>query len=193
LKNNIEKLKKILITLLVFILGVFLIYLVASQFFKTIEPKEITLEGEETIEGVKKIDYLAPDFELSNIKEEKIKLSDYENKIIILTFWTTWNPIAQDQLVILESYYQEIIDSKDIVLLTINNQEDKSVVTNFIRRGEYVLPILLDQEGEVGELYKITTLPATFFINKKRMVKEIYIGVLNKQEIKNKVENLYIE
>ncbi len=136
MKNNIEKLKKILITLSVFIVGVFLIYLVASQFFKTIGPKEITLESEETIEGVKKIDYLAPDFELSNIKEEEIKLSDYENKIIILTFWTTWNPIAQDQLVILESYYQEIIDSKDIVLLTINNQEDKSVVTNFIRRGE---------------------------------------------------------
>ena len=98
MKNNIEKLKKILITLFIFIAGVFLIYLVASQFFKTMEPKEITLEGEETIEGVKKIDYLAPDFELSNIKEEEIKLSDYENKIIILTFWTTWNPIAQDQL-----------------------------------------------------------------------------------------------
>jgi peroxiredoxin len=183
--------KKLLIIFLIFIIGVFSIYFVISQFFKGIAPAEITFELEEITEELQKIDYSAPDFALFNIEGEEVKFSDYKDKIILLSFWTTWNPAALDQLVILESYYQEIKDSRDIVLLTINNQEDKSVVSNFIRRGKYLLPVLLDEDGAVGELYEINTLPATYFINKEGKVKEIYIGVLSKEEINKKVERLY--
>jgi peroxiredoxin len=183
---------KIVLILITLIFGVVLIYLIAARFFNE-PPKEITFEPEEAKQSAegKKINYLAPDFKLLNIEGEKVKLSDYKDKNIVLTFWTSWNPAAQDQIVILESYYQEIKDKKDIVLLTVNNQEDKSVVSNFIRRGGYILPILLDEDGSVGELYKISTLPATYFINQKRMVKEIYIGVLSREELKDKVEGLY--
>jgi len=185
---------KIVLILITLIFGAVLIYLIANQFFKA-PPKEITFEPEETkqLAENKKIDYLAPDFKLPNIEGEKVKLSDYKDKNIVLTFWTSWNPAAQDQIVILESYYQEIKDKKDIILLTVDNQEDKSVVGNFIRRGGYNLPILLDEDGSVGELYKISTLPAAYFINQKRMVKEIYIGVLNREELKDKIEGLYRE
>lgn len=182
--------KKILIIFLIFIIGIILIYFIASQFFKTSE--EITFESEE-VEEVGQMGYLAPHFTLLNLEGEEIRTSDYKDKIIILNFWTTWNLVAKDQLVILESYYQEIKDNKDIVLLTINNQEDKSVVSSFIRRGEYVLPVLLDENGKIGQLYKISTLPATYFINQEGKVKEIYIGVLNQEEIKKKVERLYLK
>jgi len=186
--------KKLLATLTIFIIGIFLIYFITSQFFKKVSPKEITFEPEkEEIIDDQRIDYLAPDFELLDVEGKKVKLSDYINKMIVLTFWTTWNPAAQDQLAILESYYQEIKDSKDVVLLTINNQEDKNIVSNFIRRGEYILPVLLDESGKVGELYEISTLPATYFINRERKIKEIYVGVLNQEEIKNSVGRLYLQ
>lgn len=184
-----KNLKLWLIMFLILIVGLVLIYLTASQFF-TKKPKEIAFESEEA-EEIPEIDYLALNFELPNIKGERVKFNDYQDKIIILNFWTTWNSAAQDQFAILESYYQEIKDKEDVVLLTINSQEDKSVVSNFIRRGEYILPVLLDQDGEISELYKINSLPATFFINKQGRVKETYIGILNKEEINNKVEKLY--
>ena len=184
--------KKVLIIFLIFIIGVFSVYFVISQFFKGIAPAEITFEPEEeATQELQKIDYSAPGFALFNIEGEEVKFSDYKDKIILLSFWTTWNPAALDQLVILESYYQEIKEKEDIVLFTINNQEDKSVVSNFIRRGEYALPVLLDEDGEIGQLYKISTLPATYFINQEGKVKEIYTGVLSKEEINKKVERLY--
>lgn len=189
------KLKKILIIFLIFIVGVVSLYLVALKFFEKALPGEITFEPKEPEEETSKIkiDYPALDFELLNFEGEKVKLSDYKDKMMILFFWTTWNPAAQDQLVILESYYQEIKDREDIVLLAINNQEDESVVFNFIRRGKYDLPVLLDEDGKVGELYEISTLPATYFINQEGKVKETHIGILNKEEIKEKVEKLYLK
>ena len=192
------KFKKTLIVSIIFIIGVLSLYLIASQFLGKTPSSEITFGSEEEVteeemSKIKRIDYLAPDFKLLNIEGEEIKLSDYQNKIIVLAFWTTWNPATQDELVILESYYQEIKDKEDIVLLTVNNLEDKSVVSNFIRRGKYVLPVLLDKDGEVGELYGISILPATFFINQEGKVKEMYVGVLNKEEVENKVEKLYLK
>lgn len=184
-----KNLKVWLIMLLVLIIGSVLIYFIASRFLIK-APPEITIEAEEVLE-IPKINYPMLDFELPDIEGEKVKLSDYQDKIIILSFWTTWNPAAQDQIVILESYHREIKDKEDVILLTINNQEDKSIVSNFIRRGEYILPVLLDQDGEVGELYGINTLPATFFIDKEGKVKEIYIGILNREEIEDKVKKLY--
>jgi len=182
---------KIVLILITLIFGAVLIYLIATQFFKG-PTKEITFEPEKTKETVevKKIDYLAPDFKLFDLDGKIVKLSDFRNRIIVLTFWVTWNPVAQDQIAILESYYQDIKDKKDLVLLTINNQEDKSVASNFIRRGGYILPVLLDEDGEVGELYKIKVLPTTYFINKDGFVKEIYIGVMNEGMIQDKVDQL---
>lgn len=187
-----KNIKLWLIALLILIIGPVLIYLTASQFLIKGLSEEIVL-GFQEISEIPETDYSRPDFELADIKGERIKLGAHQNKIIIIAFWTTWNPASQDQIVILESYYQEIKDKEDIVLLTINNQEDKTVVSNFISRGEYVLPVLLDQDGEIGELYKINILPTTFFINKEGRVKETYIGILNKEQIKNKVEKLYAE
>jgi len=181
--------------ILIIVGGVALIYFTALHFLPKTPPREISLEVEKEEIGeaavVTKKEYPAPDFELLNVRGETVKLKTFKNKIIVLTFWTSWNPAAQDQVVILENYFQEIKSSQDIVLLTINNMEDKSIVLNFIRRGEYSLPVLLDEEGKVGELYGITTLPATFFINKDGKIKEIYIGVLNKEEIKDRVGKLY--
>jgi len=186
-----KEIKMILMTFSILIIGVFLIYLIANQFFKGTS-EEITFEPKrtETAEG-KATDYPAPGFELPNLEGKAVKLSDYRDKNVILTFWTTWNPAAQDQIVVLESYYQEIKDKTDISLFAVDNQEDKSVVSNFIRRGGYILPVLLDESGKAGESYKINTLPATYFINQAGKVEEIYIGVLSKEEIISKVEHLY--
>ncbi|MDO8601305.1 MAG: redoxin domain-containing protein [bacterium] len=181
---------------LIFIAGIALLYLVSTQFFKQAPVAEEITFGiiKETAAtgtvAVQKTGYLAPSFELANLAGEKVKLSDYKGKIIVLTFWTAWNPSAKDQLAILELYYQEIKNKGDIIILTINSQEDKSAVLNLIGRGEYGLPVLLDEDGKTGELYSISILPATYFISRDGKVKEIYIGVLNREEIKNKAEKL---
>lgn len=188
---------KYLIIFLIVIGGIGLIYLAALYFFPQTPPKEISFKPEETATTTplteEKMEYLAPDFELSNLEGEKNKLSDYKNKIVVLTFWTTWNSVAQDQFVILDSYYQKVKEEEDLVLLIINNQEDKSVVSSFISRGGYKLPVLLDESGEIGELYKIQILPATYFVNKEGEVKDIYLGLLNEVELERRIERLHLE
>jgi peroxiredoxin len=184
----------LLVIPLVLIGGIILIYFVASKLLnsgQTYSEDMIVGQEEQNATGTK--DYSAPDFELGNIRGEKVKLSDFKDKIIILNFWASWNQPAQDQLVVLDSYYQEINNKDYLSLITVNNLEDNSVVSNFIRRGGYILPVLLDSDGKIGELYKIDTLPATFFIDRSGKIREVFVGILSKGEITSRVESLYGE
>ena len=50
-----------------------------------------------TVEVVEGMDYFAvdvaaKDFELEDLKGNKVKLSDYEGQIVFLNFWATWCP-----------------------------------------------------------------------------------------------------
>ena len=47
-----------------------------------------------TDEGLAKGE-LAPDFELTTLKGEKLRLSDYQGKAVILNFWATWCPVCE--------------------------------------------------------------------------------------------------
>ena len=176
----------ILAASLVFILGVVFIYFAGSRFLIDQPANELILEATSTqnikINGQRAVDYPAPNFTLFDLNGEEKKLSDYKGKAIILNFWTTWSPISQDQTAILDSYYKKVKDDQNLAFLAINSQEDKSVISGFIRRGEYSLPVWLDEKGEAGELYKISILPITFFIDKNGRVKDVYIGVLSEEE-----------
>ncbi len=132
----------------------------------------------------------SPEFTLNNINGEEVKLDDYRGKVLLLTFWTSWHPIATEQLSILEDFYQKNKDDDQLALLTINNIEAQSTVKNYVNRAELSLPVLLDEDGKVGELYKITAIPLHIFINQKGRIKEIYIGTLSEEEINEKLNRL---
>jgi peroxiredoxin len=192
---------KLIIIIIIFsvIIGFALIYFVGLKFIGNQPPQQNTalLEPQDFGEVAKKegekLDYPAPDFALPDLAGKEQKLSANKGKATVLSFWTTWNPLAQDQFVILDLYYKSIKDSRNVALWAVNSQEDKSVILNFIRRGSYDLPVLLDEKGMVGELYKISILPITYFIGKDGRVKEIYIGILTAEDLKDKVQKLSSE
>jgi peroxiredoxin len=183
--------KRLIIILAILTAGIGLIYFTASSFLPEISPQTINLETTtEEPSASPKNAYPAPDFTLTDLNGKTVGLNDFSGKIIILNFWTTWNPAAQDQIVILESLYGQIKNDPGVALMAVNNLQNKSLVTNFIRRGGYTLPVLLDEDGKLGELYSITTLPATFFIDKSGRIRDIFIGIINEKEIKERTDKL---
>lgn len=86
-----------------------------------------------------------------------------------MTFWTSWNEISLEQLKILNDY--------DGVVLAVNSQEDAVLVKDSAVIFTN-LKILLDVEGEVGELYGITVLPLTVFIDKNGFEVRKTIGLI---------------
>jgi len=128
---------------------------------------------------------LAPYFELENLQGGKVKVSDFLGKPVVLVFWTTWNVLSVDQIRILTEV--ELPREVQLQIITINSQEDRSVVSSFVERGDYDIEVLLDESGAVGEMYKIKTLPVMYFLDKDGNVADIYVGLLDAEAIVEKV------
>ena len=67
---------------------------------------------------------------------------------------------------------------KGLIVLAINAtaQDNLSNVQAFVAQNGLSFPILLDTENVVNHLYKIRSLPTTFFIAPDGKIREIVIG-----------------
>ena len=48
----------------------------------------------------------APDFQLTTLEGEKVKLSDYKGKKVILNFWATWCPPCKAEMPHMQNFYE---------------------------------------------------------------------------------------
>src|SRR3989344_3742706 len=131
----------------------------------------------------------APYFNLSSLGEENISLSDLSGAPLVLTFWTTWNTLAADQVKILDDYLSRVGNNGPRVVI-ISSQEDKATVANFIKRGGYALDSLLDELGVVTERYSAHNQPVTYFIDATGIVQDVFVGVLSEKMFEEKLEQL---
>ncbi|MFA4890604.1 MAG: TlpA disulfide reductase family protein [Candidatus Paceibacterota bacterium] len=181
-------LKRILIGVGVVVLIFFVLKIAGSFFIKGIvQEVSVKTYGTESVSA--DLNKEAPFFELADLNGNIVKLSDFSGAPLVVLFWTTWNAQAADQIKILDDYLAK--NSKALFrVVAVNNQEDRSAVSNFIKRGGYQLSVLLDEKGATGELYRARNLPASYFLDKNGVIKDIFVGVLNEKALVDKSEKI---
>jgi peroxiredoxin len=132
----------------------------------------------------------APYFDLPNMSGNHVRLSDYADRPLVIVFWSTWNADAADQIKIIDDYLLHS-SGKDLVeIVAIDSQEERSIVSSFMRRGGYQVVTLLDVAGIATETYLITNLPTFYFLDRSGTVQESYSGLLNEKMIVDKIERI---
>lgn len=121
---------------------------------------------------------LAPDFELSTLNNEIVKLSDFKGKPVMLNFWATWCPPCRAEM----PDFQKLYDDHDVHVLAINlfiTEDDVGNVERFVDQFELTFPVVLDESGEVAKMYKIQPIPTSYIIDEHGLVQNKVIGALN--------------
>ncbi len=139
--------------------------------------------------------FLAPDFELPDLEGESTRLSDLKGKVVIVNVWASWCKPCQYEMPAMQKIFEEYSDN-EFVLLAVNNtiQDNLSDVTSFVDAHNLTFPILLDNTGEVANLYRVQALPSTFFIDKNGIIQEIIIGgPMSEALIKSKILEMGID
>ncbi len=122
---------------------------------------------------------LAPDFQLEDTKGNKVSLSDFRGKVVLVNLWATWCPPCIEEMPSMERL-NEVMAGDDFVMLAVNTEENgRSVVPAFLQKTPYSFPILYDDEGVVQKLYGVFKFPESFVIRKDGTVAEKIIGPLD--------------
>lgn len=154
-----------------------------------------------TVEVVEGMDYFAvdvaaKDFELEDLKGNKVKLSDYEGQIVFLNFWATWCPPCREEMPDMEEIHREY-GNRGVAILAVNStsmqlrggsdsKKARKQVEEFIEQNGYTFPVLLDSDDKVlikyNDIVPITWIPITFMIDKEGQIRYARPGPFTSKE-----------
>lgn len=117
----------------------------------------------------------ANDFTLQNLAGNKISLSDYKGKIVVLDFWASWcGPcmIAMPDIIEAVSKFEE----SDVKLIGVNVQEDKATAARTVKARNFALEVALDTTGKISQSYNAQSIPRTVVIGEDGKIKWAHTG-----------------
>ncbi|MEG2038076.1 MAG: redoxin domain-containing protein, partial [Ruthenibacterium sp.] len=110
----------------------------------------------------------APDFSLVDADGNRVLLSDYFGKPIVLNFWASWCPPCKAELPDFETVWAEL--GGEISFLMVNatdgKRETEEIARAFLADAGYAFPAFYDSEQEGVMAYGVSSLPRTLFIDK---------------------------
>ncbi|WP_019413971.1 redoxin domain-containing protein [Paenisporosarcina sp. TG20] len=141
--------------------------------------------------GLKKGD-IAPDFELSTLNGDMVKLSNYRGRKVILNFWATWCAPCKTEMPHMENYYKKNKDSANVEIIAINmtTADRPGIVKKFVDSYGLTFPIPLDVEGKAMDAYQIIPLPTTYMINTDGTIAHLIRGPVDEKLLKELVKTL---
>ncbi len=116
-------------------------------------------------------------FELPNLDEETVRLSDYSGKVVMLNFWATWCPPCIREMPSMQRLYKKL-EAKGFTVLAINQMENEDDVFAFTGQLELepTFPILFDKKSKISNKYRVRGLPTTYLIDKKGYIRYRAVG-----------------
>ena len=121
---------------------------------------------------------VAPDFSLETLSGEEISLSDFEGKVVLISFWATWCGPCLQELPHLDKMLEEFKD-EGLVVLAINTDgsDTRSSVRRVVKRKKFKMPILMDLDGAVSATLNPRGVnPYTIVIDRKGRIAEEHEG-----------------
>jgi cytochrome c biogenesis protein CcmG/thiol:disulfide interchange protein DsbE len=132
----------------------------------------------------------APDFTLESLDGQKVSLSDYRGKVVLLNVFASWCEPCREEMPAIQQAYETYKD-QGLVVLGVNLKEKRVPVKGFADNYGLTFPILLDSEGKVGmDLYKVRPIPTSFFIDREGVLRHMAETPMSYSYIENTVKPL---
>ena len=128
----------------------------------------------------------APDFTLTDLDGNQIRLSDLRGKVVFINFWATWCPPCRAEMPEIEAIHQEY-KSKDVVVIGVDILESENVVRDLVEQGGYTWTFVIDTTGEMSSSYKVNAIPSSYFIDREGVIRAVNIGAMTKRAMEAKL------
>lgn len=133
------------------------------------------------------------DFVVYDENSNKVKLSDYIGKPVVVNFWASWCPPCKREM----PSFNEITNKyeKDkitflMISLTDGERETVDTAKKFIKDNNFSMNILFDKDSDAANKYNILYIPRTLFIDKDGYIVEDHSGEITKGELEKQIESL---
>jgi thiol-disulfide isomerase/thioredoxin len=120
----------------------------------------------------------AYDFTLPGLDGAAVKLSDLRGSVVVVDFWASWCVPCRKELPALDALARRYTDEKKpVVILAIGVDKERGNAEKLLASAKIAsLRVLLDPDGKVPSAYDVPTMPTSFVIDAKGLVKFVNAG-----------------
>ncbi len=94
-------------------------------------------------------------------------ISDYQGKVILITFFATWcGPCRQELPHIEKEIYQKYTTNRDFALLIFGREHDWAAVDKFKADQQFTMPLYPDPERKIFSKFAGQNIPRNFLVNR---------------------------
>jgi thiol-disulfide isomerase/thioredoxin len=106
-----------------------------------------------------------PHFSGSGVDGRPVSMAAFRGKVILVNFWASWCPECRPEMPAMERLHRELA-SRGLAVVAVNARERREVVARHAQELGLTFPVVLDPDGEIGALYGVVGLPATFLVGR---------------------------
>ena len=123
----------------------------------------------------------APDFAVTTLDGQTLKLSEFKGKRVVVDFWATWCPPCVKEIPHFIQLRTET-PADEVVIVGISS-EDAETLQPFIKKKGVNYPIAATDELP-APYNAVTSIPTTFFIDRNGIIQHIAVGYHDFDDLK---------
>jgi len=125
----------------------------------------------------------APDFTARDLQGRVHRLSDQQEKIVVLNFWASWCLPCIRELPRFQRLFEMTTDD-EVEILAVNVRDRISRVEKLLKKRKYGFNIIMDHDGAIYRSFGVTNFPTTILIDKEG---RIVCRILGERDWDNKL------
>lgn len=128
---------------------------------------------------LRQVEMVAPALALNDLNGKAHKLSDYKDKIVIVSFWASWcRPCLEEMpsLVALKKKYKDKLE-----ILAVNILEEKATIEKFTNPMKINFPILQDKDSKTVTAWKVYVYPSNYILDQTGTLRYAVTGAIDWQ------------
>ncbi len=107
----------------------------------------------------------AADFSLEDANGNVVKLSQFDDKLVVLDFWATWCVPCVKELPHLSALQEKYGNDIQVLAISIDKARKVSKAKAFVKSNDFKFTTLFDPKQEVAALYNMVNPPRTMIID----------------------------
>lgn len=131
----------------------------------------------------------APSITVMDLKEQRVRLSDFLGKVVVVRFWQEGCPACLTEMPKLDEFYKKHKDN--LVILAIFVGKNKKFLRKFQQDLKLAFPMTIDEVKIAASKYEMKVSPTSFIVDRKGVLRSKVIGDTDMQNFYKKLLNYF--